>query len=496
MVIIRPFAREFNHHLLPEPPTGYAHPMSTSRLPHPPHSSQSVSSAAEARTALLKRAARDAMDYLEGVGARPVAPTAEAVRKLSALRGPLPPGPTSAETVLHLLHEFGSPATMAKTNGRFFGFVTGDCLPAALAAAWLVSAWDQNAAHHVQSPVAAELEETAMEWVRVLLGLPLGTGGAVTTGATMANFSCLAAARHTLLQRAGWDVEADGLFGAPEITVVVGDEVHQSVVKALGMLGLGRKRVVRVPVDGQGRMTADALPHLDAMTILCLQAGNVNTGAFDPAAAICPAARAAGAWVHVDGAFGLWAAASPEYRKLTRGFELADSWATDAHKWPNIGYDCGIALLRDPGALRAAMSIVAPYLVHGEDRDPSNYNPELSRRARGVELWAGLRSLGKEGMAAIVERTASHARRFAEGLKAAGYEVLNEVVINQVMVSFGSPEKTLRTIARLQAEGTCWCGSTLWQGRTAMRISVSSWATTKEDVERCLAAMVNAAKED
>ena len=277
------------------------------------------------------------MDYLEGVGARPVAPTAEAVRKLSALRGPLPPGPTSAETVLHLLHEFGSPATMAKTNGRFFGFVTGDCLPAALAAAWLVSAWDQNAAHHVQSPVAAELEETAMEWVRVLLGLPLGTGGAVTTGATMANFSCLAAARHTLLQRAGWDVEADGLFGAPEITVVVGDEVHQSVVKALGMLGLGRKRVVRVPVDGQGRMTADALPHLDAMTILCLQAGNVNTGAFDPAAAICPAARAAGAWVHVDGAFGLWAAASPEYRKLTRGFELADSWATDAHKWPNIG---------------------------------------------------------------------------------------------------------------------------------------------------------------
>ena len=384
MVIIRPFAREFNHHLLPEPPTGYAHPMSTSRLPHPPHSSQSVSSAAEARTALLKRAARDAMDYLEGVGARPVAPTAEAVRKLSALRGPLPPGPTSAETVLHLLHEFGSPATMAKTNGRFFGFVTGDCLPATLAAAWLVSAWDQNAAHHVQSPVAAELEETAMEWVRVLLGLPLGTGGAVTTGATMANFSCLAAARHTLLQRAGWDVEADGLFGAPEITVVVGDEVHQSVVKALGMLGLGRKRVVRVPVDGQGRMTADALPHLDAMTILCLQAGNVNTGAFDPAAAICPAARAAGAWVHVDGAFGLWAAASPEYRKLTRGFELADSWATDAHKWPNIGYDCGIALLRDPGALRAAMSIVAPYLVHGEDRDPSNYNPELSRRARGV----------------------------------------------------------------------------------------------------------------
>jgi glutamate/tyrosine decarboxylase-like PLP-dependent enzyme len=459
------------------------------------HSSLAGASAAEARTALLKRAARDAMDYLEGVHERPVAPSPKAVAKLSALRGPLPPGPTSPEAVLHLLHEIGSPATVAKTNGRYFGFVTGDCVPAALAAAWLVGAWDQNAAHHVQSPVAAQLEETAIDWVRELFGLPEGTGGAVVTGATMANFSGLAAARHTLLERAGWDVEADGLFGAPPITVVVGEEVHQSVVKALGMLGLGRKRVVRVPMDGQGRMRADALPHLDDRTILCLQAGNVNTGAFDPAAAICPAARAAGAWIHVDGAFGLWAAASPEFSKLTRGFELADSWATDGHKWPNIGYDCGIVLVRDAAALRAAMSIQAPYLVHAEARDPSNYGPELSRRARGVELWAGLRSLGRSGMAEIVERTSSHARRFAAGLKAAGYEVLNEVVINQVLVSFGDAEKTLRTVARLQAEGTCWCGSTVWQGRTAMRISVSSWATTRDDVERSLAAMVKAAKE-
>jgi glutamate/tyrosine decarboxylase-like PLP-dependent enzyme len=311
----------------------------------------------------------------------------------------------------------------------------------------------------------------------------------------MANFCGLAAARHALLERAGWDVEAEGLFGAPPITVVVGEEVHQSVLKALGMLGLGRKRVVRVPVDGQGRMRADALPHLDAMTILCIQAGNVNTGAFDPAAAICPAARVAGAWIHVDGAFGLWAAASPEYRKLTKGFELADSWATDGHKWPNIGYDCGLALVRDPAVLRATMSIQAAYLVHTEQRDPSNYGPELSRRARGVELWAGLRSLGRQGIADIVERTSSLARLFASGLKAAGFELLNEVVINQVMVSFGTPEKTLTTIARLQAEGTCWCGSTVWQGRTAMRISVSSWATTAEDVERSLAAMIRAAAE-
>jgi glutamate/tyrosine decarboxylase-like PLP-dependent enzyme len=240
-------------------------------------------------------------------------------------------------------------------------------------------------------------------------------------------------------------------------------------------------------------MRADALPQLDAMTILCLQAGNVNTGAFDPAAAICPAARAAGAWIHVDGAFGLWAATSPEYHRWTKGFDQADSWATDAHKWPNIGYDCGIALVRDPETLRAAMSIQAAYLVQAGNREPSHFSPELSRRARGVELWAGLRSLGRSGMAAIVERTSSHARRFAAGLKAAGYEVLNEVILNQVLVSFGSAEKTMQVIARLQAEGTCWCGSTVWQGHTAMRISVSSWATTKEDVDRSLAAMLAAA---
>jgi glutamate/tyrosine decarboxylase-like PLP-dependent enzyme len=436
------------------------------------------------------------MDYLEEVNARSVAPTAKDVAALSKLRGPLPSGPTSAETVLHLLHEFGSPATVAKNNGRFFGFVNGGCLPMALAASWLVSAWDQNAAFFVQSPTAITLEEVALEWVRELLGLPVETGGAVVTGATMANFSALAAARHALLARAGWDVEADGLFGAPPITVVVGGEAHASVLKALGLLGLGRKCVVRVPVDTQGRMRADALPHMDAQTILCLQAGNVNTGAFDPAAALIPAARAAGAWVHVDGAFGLWAAASPEYKRLTQGFEQADSWATDAHKWPNIGYDCGIALVRDPAHLRAAMAIEASYLALGEHREPSDYNPELSRRARGVELWAGLRSLGRSGMAQIVERTSSHARRFAAALKAAGYQVLNDVVINQVLVSFGSPEKTLRTIARLQADGTCWCGSTIWQGQTAMRISVSSWATTIEDVDLSLAAMLKAAAEE
>ncbi len=429
------------------------------RSSHPSHSSHtpdSSDSVSDPRAALLKRAARVSIEYLEGEEARSVAPTPEAVSALSALRGALPPGPTNPEAVLRLLHEYGSPATVAKTSGRNFGFVNGGCLPAALAASWLVSTWDQNAAFFVQSPTAITLEEIALDWVRDLLGLPAGTGGAVVTGATMANFTALAAARHALLQRMGWDVESDGLFGAPPITVVVGEEAHASVFKALGMLGLGRKRVVRVPVDGQGRMRADALPPLDARTILCLQAGNVNTGAFDPAVAICPVARAAGAWIHTDGAFGLWAAASPKYRKLTEGFELADSWATDAHKWPNIGYDCGLALVRDPETLRETMAMNASYLVQGEHREPSYYNPELSRRARGVELWAGLRSLGRSGMAEIVERTSAHARRFAAGLRAAGFRVPNEVVINQVLASFGTAEQTLEVIARIQAEGSCW----------------------------------------
>jgi glutamate/tyrosine decarboxylase-like PLP-dependent enzyme len=277
------------------------------------------------------------------------------------------------------------------------------------------------------------------------------------------------------------------------IQVVAGAEVHISLVKALGMAGLGRKRLVRVPVDGQGRMQLSGLPALDQRTLVCIQAGNVNTGAFDPAAEICRRARDAGAWVHVDGAFGLWAAASPKYRHLTDGFELADSWATDAHKWPNAGYDCGIALVRESSALRAAMAIEAAYLAPGDLREPSHYTPEMSRRARGIELWAALRSLGRSGIAALIDRTCGYAQRFAEGLREAGYEILNDVAINQVLVSFGSGEVTRSVIERLQREGTCWCGGTEWQGRVAMRISVSSWATTAEDVEASLAAILRIA---
>ena len=445
-----------------------------------------------ARRALLEDAAARALRYLEGLDARPVRPDPGAVRELARLHVPLPEGPTAAADVLRLLDEAGSPATMAMAGGRFFGFVIGGALPATVAAGWLATAWDQNSGLHDVTPVSAELEQVALAWLVDLLRLPASTGAGFVTGATVANFTCLAAARHEVLRAAGWDVEADGLFGAPPITVVVGEEAHPTVTKSLGLLGLGRSRVVTAPVDGQGRMRADALPRLAGPAIVCLQAGNLNTGAFDPAERIVPWAKKAGAWVHVDAAFGLWAAASPRLAALTAGLDGADSWATDAHKWLNVPYDSGLAFCRRPEALRAAMNIRAAYLPVGA-RDPSDYTPELSRRARGVEVWAALLALGRDGVAAMIERTCRHARRFAAGLAAAGHEVLNEVVLNQVLVSFGSPERTRRVIAGIQEDGTCWCGGTVWQGRTAMRISVCSWATTDDDVERSLEAMLRVA---
>ena len=443
---------------------------------------------------LLGHAARRAVAYLQSVPTREVAPSEAAVRDLRRFHEPLPDAPADSRELIDLLDRVGSPATVANAGGRYFGFVNGGALPASVAATWMASAWDQNAALRVMSPVAAALEDVAIGWVRQLLHLPAECGAALTTGATMANFTALAAARHALLEGAGWDVENDGLFGAPPIHVVVGEEVHVSALKALALLGLGRTRVVRVPVDSQGRMRPVRLPKLDNQTIVLIQAGNVNTGAFDPAPEICREAHAAGAWVHVDGAFGLWAAASPSYAHLTAGFDQADSWATDAHKWPNVGYDSGLALVRDPRPLRCAMAVAAAYLHPGEAREPADYTPEMSRRARGVELWAALRSLGRNGMAALIDRTCAHARRFAAGLRDAGYEILNDVVINQVLVSFGTPAKTRAVIKAVQQEGVCWCGASEWQGRTAMRISVSSWATTAEDVEMSLAAIVRAAR--
>jgi glutamate/tyrosine decarboxylase-like PLP-dependent enzyme len=445
--------------------------------------------------ALLSDAADRAATYIEGLPTRSVAPSADAVAALAHFDQPLPEHPQDPSRVLSDLDELGSPGTGASAGGRYFGFVIGATLPAALAANVLATSWDQNSGLVVISPTTAKLESIALRWLLDALHLPPTSAAGFVTGATMANFTCLAAARHALLQRAGWDVEAQGLFSAPPLTVIVGDEVHVTALKALAMLGLGRARVTRVPVDGQGRMRADSLPPLDDRTILCLQAGNVNTGAVDPLAALIPRARAAGAWVHIDGAFGLWAAAAPARAALVAGIESADSWAIDAHKWLNVPYDSGVAICRDRSALRGAMAVSAAYLVQGEEREPSEYTPELSRRARGVDVWAAMSSLGRSGIAEMIERNCRQATRFATGLREAGYEILADVVLNQVLVSFGDDETTRRVIAGIQIDGTCWCGGTVWQGRTAMRISVSSWATTDEDVELSLAAMLRVASE-
>jgi glutamate/tyrosine decarboxylase-like PLP-dependent enzyme len=432
--------------------------------------------------------------YVAKIGDRRVMPLPEDVAKMDTLGGPLQDDPRDPKSVIAELDEFGSPATFATTGPRYFGFVVGGVLPAAMGANWLAGAWDQNAALVSQSPFGAKIEEIVAGWLLDVLQLPATSAVGFVTGATMANFTALAAARHALLERAGWNVEDRGLFSAPEIRVIAGAEVHVSALKALSMLGLGRTRIVIVPADEQGRMRADLLPELDDRTLVCIQAGNVNTGAFDPAVEICRRAQERGAWVHVDGAFGLWARSAPNYAHLAKGLEQADSLATDCHKWLNVPYDSGLAFVREAKHLQSAMSARAAYLIQGDEREPWHYTPEASRRARGAEIWAALRSLGRRGLAEMIERNCRQAGRFADGLRAAGFAVLNDIVLNQVLVEFGDPEMTRRVIREIQIDGTCWCGGTEWQGHTAMRISVSNWSTTDEDVDRSLAAMIRIAR--
>ena len=448
----------------------------------------------DATRKLLADAARRGADYLDGVGRRPVYPHAADIERLrSALAGGVPHDPLPDAEVLAFLDDLGAPATVASAGGRYFGFVTGGALPAAVAAHVLATAWDQNAFSFTSSPAAALFDETAIRWLREIFGVPVESAGAFVVGASAANLAGLAAARHAVLARAGWDVEEQGLRDAPPLTVLVGAEVHATINKLLPLLGIGRTQLVRVPVDGQGRMCADALPEIRGPAIVCIQAGNVNSGAFDPAPAIIAQARAAGAWVHVDGAFGLWAAASEERRHLAEGFAGADSWATDAHKWLNVPYDCGVSFVRDEQALRAAMSISGDYLLLGRHRDAIDITLDGSRRARGFEVWAALRSLGRQGLADMIDRNCDQASWLAGRLAAAGVEVLNDVVLNQVVVAFGSDANTKRVIAALQEGRAIWAGGTRWHGRDALRISVSAWATTQDDMALTLEAILAAA---
>nr|WP_221375178.1 aminotransferase class V-fold PLP-dependent enzyme [Actinoplanes polyasparticus] len=434
-----------------------------------------------------------ATTYLGGLPDRPVRPSASLEELRAALGGPLPAGPLPPERVVAELIAAAEPGIMASSSGRFFGFVVGGATPAALAADWLTSAWDQNAGLYVLGPAASVVEETAATWLLDVLGLPARASVGYVTGGQMANFTALAIAVREVLRRDGWDVDADGLWGAPRVRVIVGQGRHGTIDRALRHLGMGTNCVVPVAMDAQGRMVPEALAEAleGGRAIVCAQAGNVNTGAIDPLGAIADLCAAAGAWLHVDGAFGLWAAASPRMRPLLAGVERADSWSTDAHKWLNVPYDSGLVICAHPAAHRAAMGVRASYLQHAEggERDQVDYNPEHSRRARGFAVYAAMRQLGRDGIAALVDRSCELARRFARRLSAGGAEILNEVVLNQVLVRLGSDDETRRALLALQGEGTTWMSGTTWNGSAAIRISVSNWSTDEDDVDRTVAAI-------
>lgn len=468
--------------------------------------------ARSATDAALARAADLARSWAAGLDTGRVGPTASVAELRESLGGPLSGTGEDPVATLDALVAGASGGIVRSAGPRYFGFVVGGGLPAAVGADWLASVWDQNAAMYVMGPAAAVAEEAAARWAAELLGLPAGVSAGFTTGATMASFTALAAGRHALLEQAGWDVERNGLFGAPDVPVVVGEEAHVTIHAALQMLGMGRDRVTRVPTDGQGRMRADALAGvlagIDRPALVCAQAGNVNTGAFDPLPEVGDLVRANGGWLHVDGAFGLWASADPARRHLLAGVERADSWTTDAHKWLNVPYDSGLVFCARPAAHHAAMTLGAAYYVEteGGERDPYNWVAESSRRARGFAVWAAIRSLGREGVASMVGRTCDHARRFASAFEAApaslGIRVLNDVVLNQVLVRFDDPSgdtsagdaRTSAVIAAVQADGTLWLGGSLWHGQRVMRISVSGWRTTAEDVDRSAATILRLAE--
>jgi glutamate/tyrosine decarboxylase-like PLP-dependent enzyme len=448
---------------------------------------------------VLRLAADYAVQFHRTLDERPVRAAATFDELRDALAEPLPSAGADDEQVVAELVARAEPGIVGTQTGRYFGFVIGSALPAAVAADWLASAWDQNGFSVTLSPAAAAFEDVAAEWLADLLGLPAGVSSGFVTGAQGANTTALAAARQHVLAAAGWDVSRDGLIGAPRIRVLVGEERHVTIDRSLRLLGLGTACLEVVAADGQGQMRAgalrEALDASDGPTIVCAQAGNVNTGSFDPLDEIADACGPAGAWLHVDGAFGLWAAASPRYRHLVEGSDRADSWATDAHKWLNVPYDCGVVFCRHAEAHGQAMAVAASYLQRSDGRSPSDWVPESSRRARGFAVWAALRALGRDGVADLVDRCCEHARGFAELLGAEpGVEILNDAVLNQVLVRFGDDDETTREVVRrVQEDGTCWLGATEWQGRTAMRISVSSFRTTREDVERSAAAILEAA---
>lgn len=445
-----------------------------------------MSASFDPQVSLLKDALRYAEEYLLNIDERPVFPTEGALDALGAFDEPLPSGSTEAAETLALLHRVGGPASVAQVSGRYFGFVNGGALPVGVAARVLADVWDQNSAHYVMSPVAAQLEAVCERWLSELLGFPEGTAAGFVTGTTLANLSGLATGRNELLRRQGWDVVEAGLYGAPPVPVVVGADTHATVRKSLALLGMGDAHMHVVPVDDQGRVRIDRFPALGVPALVVAQAGNVNSGAFDPVGALCDRAHQDGGWVHVDGAFGLWAAAVPSLRHLADGIDRADSWAVSAHKTLNVPYDCGILMCRDRAALESAFRASAAYFQWSDHRDPMRYTPSMSKRARSVELWAVLKTLGRDGVVELVEQLCAHARAFAEQLQEHGFRIHNDVVFNQVLVSCNDDSETERTLAEIQTIGSCWCGGTTWKGRPVIRVSVCSWSTTPDDIRHAV----------
>ncbi|MEM9599943.1 MAG: pyridoxal-dependent decarboxylase [Pseudomonadota bacterium] len=447
------------------------------------------------QTTVYEAAYQASLDYMGSVESRSVMPTTQSLQQLKLLHEPLPQAGSDPLTVIQTLEDVGAANTVASTGGRFFGFVVGGALPVSIAANWMSSAWDQNAGSWMLSPIAGELEVIAGSWMLELLDLPRDAAFGFVTGATMATFSSIAAARSSLLNRQGYDIKKKGLTNAPRLRVVMSEEIHPTNIASLGYAGIGSDQIEYCPVDAEGRIIPSEMPELDALTIVMLQAGNINSGSFDDFKTVCERARKAGAWVHVDGAFGLWARASQSKSHLAAGVELADSWSIDGHKWPNLTQESAVYFCRDKQAVHDVFGVDATYLMKDANRQPNNYTPELSRRARGIEVWAALKSLGAEGVASIIDRCCSHASRFADGLRAAGYTVLNDVVLNQVVFVGTDEAHTRRALKFIQDSERLWLGPTTWKNQYAMRISVSSAATTEDDVGACIKIMTAAFRE-
>lgn len=444
---------------------------------------------------IFEKAKNYAYQYIDEVKERAVTPDSDAINDLSMFDETLPETMGNEESIIDMLHEYGEPAAVSITGGKYFGFVCGSSMPVTVASRWMADVWDQNSGLYVMSPLASKLEDVCEKWVVSLLGLPKDTAAGFVSGSSIANICALTIARNELLKKQGWNINEKGLFGAPEIRVVLGEQAHSSVFKALSIIGLGSKRIELIPVDKEGRIKADKMPVLDENTLLILQAGQVNTGAFDDFTTLCEMGNKAGAWVHIDGAFGLWAAASTKLSYLTKGIEKADSWCVDAHKTLNVPYDCGIVLCRNRKAFINAMQASGSYIQYSNNRDSMLYGMEMSKRARGIELWTALKYLGRKGVEELVESLCDNAVYFADCLSREGFSIENNVVYNQVLVSCQSDEKTLQLLSSLQESRKIWCGKAIHNNKIVIRLSICSWMTTRKDIDECVELFKNLREE-